>query len=195
MRRKFLCLAVAVGLASVPAVAADFSFTGTLDYPDDIRPFDFTVAAPSLVTLRTWSFAGGTNAAGASISGGGFDPQIALFAMPGGAFLAMDDDGSPVVNGDGRSYDSLWTGALAAGRYRVALYAYPNGPIGNYYDGPEYSGPGGAFQGENRWALDIVNVDSARLYVPESSSWLLLVAGFGLTGAAMRRRRSPGLQD
>jgi hypothetical protein len=48
-----------------------------------------------------------------------------------------------------------------------------------------------------RWRLysfavtgaDVALFDASLLGVPEPASWAMLIAGFGLTGAAMRRRR------
>src|SRR4029453_10352361 len=41
-----------------------FSFTGTLTTADDVLQFEFTITADSEITLRTYSYAGGTNGAG-----------------------------------------------------------------------------------------------------------------------------------
>jgi hypothetical protein len=40
---------------------------------------------------------------------------------------------------------------------------------------------------------DSTGVDLALIGVPEPSTWSLLIAGFGMTGFAMRRRRSVAL--
>jgi hypothetical protein len=39
-------------------------------------------------------------------------------------------------------------------------------------------------------AIDNVSVSSRVLGIPEPANWAMLIAGFGLTGAAMRRRRA-----
>ena len=41
---------------------------------------------------------------------------------------------------------------------------------------------------------DAANFSNSLFSVPEPSSWAMLIAGFGLTGAAMRRRRSAGVK-
>lgn len=41
------------------------------------------------------------------------------------------------------------------------------------------------------FAIDNLTIASSAGAVPEPASWALLIAGFGLTGAAMRRRRMP----
>ena len=61
---------VAVAFAAIlacttPSKADNFSFTGSFAVDNDVQLFNFSVTAPSTVTLRTWSYAGGTNAAGA----------------------------------------------------------------------------------------------------------------------------------
>ena len=84
---------ISVGLLlSNLANAANFSFTGNLSTPNEIQTFNFTVGLPSSVTLRTWSYAGGTNADGAVIVRGGFDPILALFDSTG-ALIDQNDDG------------------------------------------------------------------------------------------------------
>ena len=58
------------------ANAADFSlsFTGALSNDEDIQFFNFTLTEVSDVTIRTFSYGGGTNAQGTVIPPGGFDP-------------------------------------------------------------------------------------------------------------------------
>lgn len=73
--------ALAVGCANASAV--DFSFSGMFTGDDDVQLFDFSVGMASLVTFRTLSYAGGTNAAGTVIARGGFDPILALFDSRG----------------------------------------------------------------------------------------------------------------
>lgn len=47
----------------------------------------------------------------------------------------------------------------------------------------------GAF-GTSRLALTALTIDSASAAVPEPASWAMLIAGFGLVGATLRRRRA-----
>jgi hypothetical protein len=179
--------------AATPAAAVDFSFTGSLPTADTVQFFDFNVGAESTVTLRTWSYAGGVNAAGDTISQGGFDPILALFSLPDGTLIGENDDGGSNVPADiitGNNYDTFLQLLLAPGAYRVSVAAYSN-----FANGPNLSNgfEGGGDFGDrtNEWAFDILNVDTATQgVVPEPASWAMLIAGFGLTGAAMRRRRS-----
>jgi len=84
--------------------AASFSFTGTFDWDTDVQFFTFTVSAPTPdVTLRTWSYSGGTNFAGDSIPSGGFEPLISLFDAtgnemnPGASGPCTGDTGNPLT--------------------------------------------------------------------------------------------------
>jgi len=67
-----------LGLVSGAASAGSFSFTGTFNTDDELHVFSF-VAGPGSAILRTWGYAGGTNANGQLIAPGGFDPVLSLF--------------------------------------------------------------------------------------------------------------------
>jgi hypothetical protein len=60
--------------------------------------------------------------------------------------------------------------------------------IGAFYWGP-HIGPGAY----GNFGAGTVSFELDAAAVPESASWALLIAGFGLTGAAMRRRRVSAL--
>src|SRR5215467_15619437 len=67
------CLCLSTGISS----ANNFSFVGVFSQDDQLEFFMFT--APSAnVTVRTWGYAGGTNADGQLISAGGFDPILSV---------------------------------------------------------------------------------------------------------------------
>lgn len=187
-----LCSATLL-LGGSPALAADFSFTGTLPGPNDEQFFSFVVGAPSMVTLRTWSYAGGTNAAGQSIARGGFDPILALFDSTG-TLLGQNDDGGSNVAPDavtGARFDTYFTINLLPGTYTTSVMAYSNFALGpNLANG--FSG-GGSFtdvtgdQRTNQWAFDILNVQGAiQAAIPEPATWALLLIGFMTIGGAMR---------
>jgi hypothetical protein len=182
------------------AQAANFSFTGTFDNPSEVQFFDFNVGAPSQVTLRSWSYAGGVNAAGTVIARGGFDPILAVFELPTGDRIGQNDDGVGVAVDavSGRAFDTLISGFLNPGTYRVSVMVFPNFAPDNLFTGvfvgaSTFDDVSGAPNNPrtNQWAFDILNVNSAILTpaIPEPQSWAMLIAGFGLTGAAMRRRR------
>src|SRR5262245_40873387 len=92
---KWILAAVAASsLAAASAASADnFSFTGNLANDDAVQFFDFSVGSTSAVTLRTWSYAGGTNAAGQVIARGGFDPILSLYDLATGDRIGVNDDG------------------------------------------------------------------------------------------------------
>src|SRR5258706_14206850 len=158
-------------LLSAPASASDFSFTGNLAGDDSVQTFDFSVGASSNVTLRTWSYAGGTNAAGQVIARGGFDPILALFALPGGALIGQNDDGPPgTVAAEavtGASFDTFLQEMLAPGNYRVSVMQFSNFAIGpNFSDGFLGSGTSNSqdFTGDfraSRSAFEILNVNAS----------------------------------
>ena len=53
--------------------------------------------------------------------------------------------------------------------------------------GPD-NGPGGQGVGDESWSLQDVTVNT--LGVPEPATWALMIGGFGMAGAALRRRRA-----
>ncbi|MBE9069396.1 PEP-CTERM sorting domain-containing protein [Leptolyngbya cf. ectocarpi LEGE 11479] len=111
------------------ASAADFSLRGTFAQDDNVQLFDFSVSTTSAVTFRTYSYAGGTQADGTVITGGGFDPVLTLFDGNGYFLASNDDDDSGTVAKDpqtGQGYDSLLNLMLAAGNYTVALTQFGN---------------------------------------------------------------------
>lgn len=191
--------ALAVALAASSASAGDFSFTGSLPTPGTVQFFDFTVGAQSSVTLRSWSYAGGTNAAGTVIARGGFDPILALFALPGGARINQNDDGGcGVVAADsvsGACFDTSLTSVLDPGDYRVSVQVFPNfapdNLSGTFEGATTFADVSNALDNPrtNQWAFDILNVEAAvQGAVPEPSTWAMMLAGFGMVGLGMRRR-------
>lgn len=205
----FLCSVTFVFGIVGTASALDFSFTGDFDDDDDVQLFNFSVGALSNVTLRTLSYAGGTNAAGDVIPPGGFDPILALFDSFGN-FIDNNDDGSfPDVGVDpvtGFEYDTYLESSLSAGDYQVAVSQYYNWFSGGVGDNisvgfdeqgrPEFTGvdfgPGfgkfyddGGYQRTSYWAFDVLNVAEAEGGpgpIPEPTTMLLL--GSGLIGLA-----------
>lgn len=198
--KQFLKAALAaavLAVGSASAQAANISFTGHLAGDNEVQLFSFTLAADSGVTLRTWSYAGGMNAAGNLIGAGGFDPIVSLFYGLGGTALLIgaNDDGSGVAvdPGTGLALDSLLEiSALPAGTYTVGLTQ-----VANFANGPTlgdgFLGSGNpAFDGRTgSWALDILGVDTAAS-IPEPTTLALTVLGLAVVGAraaAVRRSR------
>jgi hypothetical protein len=183
----------AVNLAiSASAIANDFSFTGTLAADDEVLLFDFTVDAPSIVTLRTYSYAGGVQASGNIVPPGGFDPILALFDSEGN-FITYNDDGMsgtvPFDPNTGEAFDTALEIVLDAGDYTVSVMQYNNKAIkptladgfdqsGDPFFTSAYNCSNGQFcdasnvapynNRTNEWAFDVLNVESATLISPES---------------------------
>jgi PEP-CTERM motif len=212
---RFGCLALGLCLYTGVAAAGSFSFTGSFVEDDNLQIFLFTAPGAGAV-VRTWSYAGGTNAAGQLIPRGGFDPILTVFDATGGfsaasALVDSNNDGAGVATDGttGNAFDSLLT-LLAGGSYALVLSQSDNIALGpTFGDGFSQSGQGNFTAGEfgcggsnpfcdsstsqrnGHWAVDILNVSSASIpgstAAPEPSSmWLLGTAIVSLT--LLRRR-------
>ncbi|MBV1799813.1 DVUA0089 family protein [Siccirubricoccus sp. G192] len=189
-KQALLAAVVTVAVGGLGAAqAADFSFTGSLSDPNQVLLFNFDVGATSTVTLRTYSYAGGTNAAGQVIPGGGFDPILALFDGSG-ALIDENDDGDGNVPADpvtGNHYDTFLQALLAPGSYTVSVQTFANFANGpNLSDG--FSGFGSFNNRATNWAFDVLNAGEAtQVAVPEPAS--LGPFGAGLVALGLTRRR------
>lgn len=198
--RAIVALLVAVLLAPL-AHASGTSFVGSLDplNPNDVFITSFTLAAPGAVTIQTWSFGGGTNAAGALIAAGGFDPYASLFvgAGAGATFLMSNDDGlCPPGHAAPACADStITTGPLAVGTYTLALTLPFNfsfaensgsGTLGDGFIGLDASFDDGSCAAtcSSAYAVDI----SHALPAPEPATLALFGAGLALLAVARLRR-------
>src|SRR5205085_5549169 len=147
---------------------------GSFQHDNDVQVFSFNVGASSNVTLRAWSYAGGTNAAGQHIAAGGFDTILAVFNSTGTLIGQNDDGGCGLVAADpvtGRCWDTYLTiNNLAAGSYFVSIQQYDNFANGpNFSNGYRRDGSpnftGGCFRDvsnhcrTDEWAFDILNVN------------------------------------
>lgn len=212
--RSFAIKALGLGvLAASLASAANFSFQGTFTRDDEVQLFTFSVGSTSTVTLRTWSYAGGVNAAGTTIARGGFDPILALFNSSG-VFIGQNDDGNSLVPADpvtGENFDTYLQTSLAAGSYTVSVMQFdnfanePNLSNGFSNTGrPTFTSVFGCSNGRfcdvdgsnrtNAWAFDILGVTTASSQpqppsgVPEPATVSMMIAGLGIVAFWGRRR-------
>jgi hypothetical protein len=74
--------------------------SGTLSTPEGVFEQTFTLSSTSNLRIVTWSFGGGTNAAGQVIPPGGFDPLVALFSGPPAAASIVVNGGNPAGDAD-----------------------------------------------------------------------------------------------
>ena len=193
--------ALAAALLASAAQATSFSYTGTFAQDNSKAGYSFTLGSAGTVTLTSLGYAGGTNAAGATIARGGFDPVLTIYNAATGLAIGDADDGpgAPLDSGTGVGGDPIYSAALSAGTYLVYLTQYNNyGPAslpGFFaFDGqPNFRGGFVDFynsQRDGHWALDISGVDRVTTAsVPEPAAWALMLTGFGLVGSAARRRQ------
>jgi hypothetical protein len=192
---------VVLGLATPAAKADNFSFTGNLSSNDQILLFNFGVGSSSQVTLRTYSYAGGVNAAGQIIARGGFDPILALFNADTGALIDQNDDGGANVPPDavtGFRFDTFFQATLNPGNYTVSITQFPNFAIGpNLSNGFSFQGQGNFLGGfpdqdgrDSHWAFDVLGANTA-VQVPSSipEPTTMLLFSTGLVGVAMKARQ------
>jgi len=205
-------------LAASAAFAGSVSYTGTLSSPEDSFETTATLSAAGTLTLQTFGFGGGTNAAGTVIPPGGFDPFVGVFDSTGDLIEGISDAmynstsfaGCPpaglvtVGNVPGDCGDIHLSVALAAGTYTVvlsdALYL-PNAifqsPYGNLSGGfADYTS--GVFQtcvdandcnsDSANWALDVTTPGSVAS-TPEPGSLCVCGIGFAAVAIILNRKK------
>jgi hypothetical protein len=210
--RRFGLLALALCLSIGVATAGNLSFTGVFSQDDQLQVFLFTAPSAGAI-VRTWSYAGGTNANGQTFLPGGFDPVLSVFDAAGGLLgssllIDSNNDGAGVATDPvtGNAFDSLLVLA-AAGTYALVLSENDNLPnLSTYGDGFSQTGQGNFTATENgcggtapfcespflphrtgQWAVDILGAGSVTAATPEPGSMLLFVTGIG--SLALLRRR------
>jgi MYXO-CTERM domain-containing protein len=194
---------VALVFAALAQGATNFSFLGTFAADDQVQLFDFAISTDSIVTLQSWGYGGGTNAAGTTIPAGGFDSFFTWYAADGTLIGTDDQSCGSAGSNNGVCLDAYAQISLSAGSYVLALTEYWDLPNGSLADGFSQQGAGdftasgacGAFcdvfgnTDNGNWAVDILSVDSASEQTATPEPGTLLVGAGGLFVLALARRR------
>ena len=195
---RYSLLAVClVGLSST-VYASTISQTGSLASPEDTYQLQFNVGSTSTITLQTWGFGGGVNAAGNTIPAGGFDPFISFFDASGNIVDIGGDPNNPAgtsdtvsnyssfmgcppagtvafSNGDNVCGDITMSFQLAAGNYSLVLSDADYQPFAVYDNGNLSEGfidfTGGVFQ-----TCDINSAGATACITPDAN-WAFDLSG------------------
>ncbi|WP_158792445.1 DVUA0089 family protein [Granulicella sp. L60] len=154
--RIVMLMSVICAAGTVPAETV--SYTGILANAEDSFAVAVNVGANSTVTLQTYGFGGGVNAAGAKIAPGGFDPFVGFFSGTGDTavfvggtsdILTNDAPGCPpagtvtIGSVPGQCGDlALSFSGLEAGTYTVLLTDGEYLPSAVFENSPAYLGDG-----------------------------------------------------
>jgi hypothetical protein len=167
-------LGVTAATTGVTLVAPAYgaSFTGSLTDADEIAALPF-ISTGSELTFKSFSYNGGTNAAGTVIPAGGFSPLLTIFTPSGNYFneytAAEDLNFNITLPANVNNYQAVIS---ATGKF----FDFPNTTnISQGFDGS------GDFFGRNpNYAVDIIATSSAT-EVPEPASFIgTVVAGFAV---------------
>jgi hypothetical protein len=119
----------------------EVSATGTFAVPQDVFLDTFTLPGSAAVTVQTFGFGGGINAAGSVIPSGGFDSFVGLFSGPPTSASILMNGGTSIASAPGTTQffpgcppagtvaigteqicgDNRLTATLAAGSYTLLL--------------------------------------------------------------------------
>jgi len=207
---------IALLLACAAAQGDTTSFIGALDptNPNDVFLTTFTLSNAGPVTIQTYSYGGGVNAAGQTILPVGFDPVLGLYTGTGDGAVLFDynDDGScppgtPKLFGStANCFDStLNYASLAAGTYTISLTAFGNEPFGSQQpafntlgdgflglaDFNDPADPSGRTSVTNDFAFDLTAPSTT---TPEPSAALCALLGIALVGGLRRGQRAALVQ-
>lgn len=189
MKQKTLIVAaLASAAAVVPAHAADFVFnyTADADYSDPLGPISATIHLTTSDVLNAL---------------GGYDILSASGMIDGAAILGLKPNPTqPDFSGDGIF---LYNNVVFLAGAPLDSYGFVVNTVGHEfnfgYDGNEAGGyiaisvdgsthVNGLGETVPNYRITVGNGSLAA--VPEPASWATMLAGFGLAGTAMRRRRA-----
>jgi len=223
MTRKLVLwvgLSVALFAGTANASTILVSSMGSFGDPNAVLELQFAydpLAMGSNLIIQTYGYGGssnapgGTNAAGAIIAAGGFDPIIALYfgaVSGGGAKIAGNDDqgsnptnipcgpGSGAVSASNCFDSRLVFNGLGAGTYTLALAVFGNTPPTRLRTVPILVAvPSGPARVRSPWMLSHRSTPPPRFQNPppspcSASAWLAWARGAG--GSGRRRRTSSG---
>jgi hypothetical protein len=105
--------------ASCTTTAPGVSAAGTFAIPQDVFLETFTLPASTSVTVRTYGFGGGTNAAGSVIPPGGFDSLVALFSGPPTSASILMSGGMSIASAPGTT--QFFQGCPPAGTVAIGI--------------------------------------------------------------------------
>jgi hypothetical protein len=164
-----ILLAGAAALAfAAPANAATYLFSLTGSYT---ASFELSSSpTPSLIFPDSFAVA---NISGTYQGVGGSKTAFFYIADIGGGFGLKNSNNNqfPFVS-DG---PQLFTGTLAAPTFKTGTFSLVQ------------------FNGAGRYTLTITNLDAPVPTIPEPATWAMMIGGFGMLGAAARRRTRPSV--
>ncbi|MEL6680793.1 MAG: DVUA0089 family protein [Pseudomonadota bacterium] len=131
---KLFAACACAALLSSAASAATISAKGEFAADHEVAFVEFLVHLRTRITMRTFSYAGGTQADGTEVEAGGFDPMLSLFG-PDGALIGAFDDAAvgslpadPVTD---EEFDVVVHVDVGPGTYGVAVSQFFNNPGGH----------------------------------------------------------------
>jgi hypothetical protein len=198
-------VACLLALASTPALATTFLFTGTFTEDDNVALIPFSTSATGIVTIESFGYAGGLTADGSTIPEGGFAPNAILFDGTGNEITGDSGGHCGITGADsvtGNCDDPYFQESLDAGNYTLAFVEWGNNPNGFLSDGFTQDGNPGfscvGFSGTNfcdtttalgtvRNGNFAVQVSGDNLVTPEPAT--LIPVAFAVALIAIRQRR------
>ena len=211
---SILALGSALAIAS-PSLAADFTFAGPLNIPGSgiagpasVFPINFAVSGLTTVSDVNITFHGLTHSFSDDLVMALVSPTntaILFLDNAGGSAnwssstLTIDQQAAAALTNGGGAYGGN-NGIIPSGSYKPSVYGLGvllglalNGTNLDQFNGQNANGNWKLYIADNG-ILDSGKIDSVTLSiasapaVPEPATWGMMIGGFALAGAAMRRR-------